>query len=84
MVVEINLHELVLDDAIDTILDKVEELYALGAAQVVLVHGHHHGQLIKQWIWSPALETAMKKLGITLTSREYAPKNPGATVICFK
>ncbi len=77
------MHEYFLDDAIDAIVDAVEECSAVGVCELVLVHGYAHGDLIKKWIWSGALAAALSKVNVELHGRAEVPKNPGATLIRF-
>ncbi len=56
---EINLHDRFLDEAIDEILDAIEECVATGESEIILIHGYAHGDVIKRWIWSPQLQAAL-------------------------
>ncbi len=80
---ELDLHEYFLDDAIDAIVDAVEECAAVGVCELVLVHGYAHGDILKKWIWSGALATELLKVKVQLTGRVPVPKNRGATLIRF-
>ncbi len=81
---DIDLHGLTLDEAKEKVLDQIEELNVMDVTQVTLIHGHTSGQLVKNWINSPALNKELAKMGITLTRRQPVPRNPGATIIFFE
>ncbi len=81
---EIDLHGLTLVEVKEKILDRIEELNVMDVNQVTIIHGHTNGQQIKNWIYSPALEKELTKMGIALTRRQPVQHNPGATVIVFK
>ncbi len=80
---EINLHDLLLDDAITDIMDAIEECVALGETEIILIHGYAHGDIIKRWIWSPQLVAALQAINVKLVHRGLVPRNDGATHLRF-
>ena len=49
--VEIDLHGLTLFEVQVELIDKIIDLYYGGHGAIRLIHGYHHGQTIKQYIY---------------------------------
>ena len=64
---KLDLHGLTLNEAIDEILWKVEESLYQGDHYLELVHGYHHGQVLKNHVRSRNFEREMLKNGFVFS-----------------
>ncbi len=77
---KIDLHGKVLIEALDEILIYLEECKAIGDKHVEIIHGHHHGQVLKNHIQSDRFIREIENSRFTLV-RKNSP-NKGTT--CFE
>ncbi|MHA1150998.1 MAG: Smr/MutS family protein [Promethearchaeota archaeon] len=75
---EIDLHGLTLEDALDEICYKLEECRANMVREISLIHGFHRGQIIKNYFESEGFIKEMKRAGFLLKRRKSS--NPGVSI----
>ena len=69
MIIKIDLHGLELWEAIEEIVDKIEECQTKGIREITLIHGFHKGQVLKNFIQSEGFLKEMAKEGFKLKKR---------------
>ncbi|MBD3216058.1 MAG: hypothetical protein GF311_25825 [Candidatus Lokiarchaeota archaeon] len=79
---EIDIHGLHLWEAIDEILYFLEECRVKDIKEITIIHGFHHGRILKDYIQSDGFIREIKKAGFRLKRK--MTKNQGETRFLIK
>ena len=74
---DIDIHGFELNEAIDEISYILNACKIEGITEISIVHGYHHGQVLKNYIRSEGFLREMKREGYEL--RRKSVNNPGTT-----
>ena len=77
----VDLHGFCLNDAVEEVVWKLNELISAGKEKLDIVHGFRRGQVLKNYFQSNRFLQDMKKFGFQLKPKFYA-NNPGLT--CYQ
>jgi len=75
---ELNVHNLFLEDAIDEIMIKFDECEQIGDNILVIIHGHKHGTRIRDYIRSDGFLKDANQKGHKITNKDFSDK--GVTI----
>jgi dsDNA-specific endonuclease/ATPase MutS2 len=79
---EIDIHGLHLWEAIDEIIYFLEECRLNGIQEISIVHGYHHGKILKDYIRSDGFIKEMRREGFSL--KKIKSSNEGVTRFLIK
>jgi len=79
---EINVHKLTVEEAIEAIMFKFEECAEIEDNSLRIIHGHKHGTRIKDRIRSNGFLKEAARMGYNIISKNYS--DAGVTVFQFE
>lgn len=77
---QVDLHGMELVEAQEELYLALQECVAAGDPVLEVIHGHSHGQVLRNYVRSPAFPREMAILGFPLQKLSGATRNPGVTV----
>ncbi|KKL56097.1 hypothetical protein LCGC14_2248810 [marine sediment metagenome] len=79
---ELNVHKLTVEEAIEEIMFKFEECEEIGDNTLKIIHGHKHGTRIKDTIRANVFLNETARYGFKIISKNYS--DPGVSIFQFK
>ena len=79
---EINVHKLTVEEAIEAIMFKFEECVELGDNTLKIIHGHKHGTRIKDNVRSNSFVKEIARIGYKIVSKNYS--DAGVSIFQFE
>jgi len=79
---ELNVHKLTVEEAIEEIMFKFEECVEIGENTLKIIHGHKHGTRIKDSIRSNGFLKEVARNGYKIVSKNYS--DAGVTILQFE
>ncbi len=79
---ELNVHKLTVEEAIEEIMFKFEECVEIGDSTLKIIHGHKHGTRIKDNIRSNGFLKEATRIGCKIISKNYS--DAGVTIFKFE
>ncbi len=79
---ELNVHKLTVEEAIEEIIFKFEECVEVGDSALKIIHGHKHGTRIRDRIRSNGFLKKTSRIGYKIVSKNYS--DDGVTIYKFE
>jgi len=79
---ELNVHKLTVEEAIEEIMFKFEECEEIGDNTLKIIHGHKHGTRIKDTIRANVFLKETARYGFKIISKNYS--DAGVTIFQFE
>ncbi len=79
---ELNVHKLTVEEAIEEIMFKFDECVEIGENTLKIIHGHKHGTRIKDNIRSNGFLKKTSRIGYKIVSKNYS--DAGVTIFKFE